>query len=141
MSRTSLFHVYLPIFTQFFLRLPQVFFFAYPINPKGLVVFYIFQGLLNIFKDNFIKFQDKRHFFQIPGVFKDQGQIQGLFQVCVKPVQQRFLQPLTIICLQITLLINSGSQLPRMTVCYEIIVFCLFRLFNFHILLLLRDFH
>ena len=28
-------------------------------NSKGLVVFYIFQGLIHIFKDDFINFQDK----------------------------------------------------------------------------------
>ena len=31
---------------------------------KGLVVFYIFQRLIHIFKDEFTKFQDKRHFFK-----------------------------------------------------------------------------
>ena len=51
-------------------------------NPKGLVVFYIFQGLIHIFKDDFTKFQDIRHFFQFPGVFQDVGQIQELFHVC-----------------------------------------------------------
>ena len=58
----------------------------HPINPKELLVFYIFQGLIHIFKDNFTKqFQDKSP-FQIPGVFQDQGQIQGLFQACANPV-------------------------------------------------------
>ena len=56
----------------------------HPINPKDLV-FYIFQGLIHIFIDNFTKFQDKSHFSQISGVFQDQGQIQGLFQVCANP--------------------------------------------------------
>ena len=63
-------------FHSFFLRFSLSFFFAHPINPKGLVVFYIFQGLIHIFKDIFTKFQDKRHFFQIPGIF----------QVCANPV-------------------------------------------------------
>ena len=64
----------------------------HPINPKGLVVFYIFQGLIHIFKDDFTKFQDKRQFFSIPGVFQDQGQIQGLFQVCANPVTTALLE-------------------------------------------------
>ena len=62
-------------------------FFAHPINQKGLVVFYIFHRLIYIFKDDFTKSQynskTKGTFFQNPGVFQDQGQIQGLFQVCV----------------------------------------------------------
>ena len=53
---SSNFNSVFAIYTQFF--------FAHPINPKGLSVFY-FQGLIHIFKDNFTKFQDKRHFFQI----------------------------------------------------------------------------
>ena len=55
MSGTSLFEVYLAIFTQFF--------FVHPINLNELVVFYIFQWLTNIFKNDFTKFQDKKHFF------------------------------------------------------------------------------
>ena len=86
MSCTSLFDAYLAIFTQVFLRFSYSFF-AHPINLKELVVFYIFQGLIHISKDNFTKFQDKRHFFPIPGVFQDQGQIQGLFQVCANTGQ------------------------------------------------------
>ena len=62
----------------------------HPINLKGLVVFYIFQRLIHIFKDDFTKIQDnsrtKGTFFQIPGVFQDQDQFQGLFQVCANPV-------------------------------------------------------
>ena len=57
--------MYLAIFTQF-LQISQ-FFCAFH-NPKGLVVFYIFQGLIHIFKDNFTKFQDSRTkgtFFQL----------------------------------------------------------------------------
>ena len=91
MSRTSLFDMDLAIFTQFF-AIFIGFFFAYPINPIGLVVFYIFQELIHIFKDNFTKFKDnsstKGTFFQIPGVFSDQCQIQGLFQVCTNPDYQ-----------------------------------------------------
>ena len=45
--------------------------------------FYIFQRLIHIFKDDFTKFQynsrTKGTFFQIRGVFQDQGKI---FQVC-----------------------------------------------------------
>ena len=48
--------MYLAIFTQF-LRFLHIFF-AHPINLKGLVVFYIFQRLNHIFKDDFTKFQD-----------------------------------------------------------------------------------
>ena len=57
MSRTSLFDVYLAIFIQFFCDFDTVFF-AHPINPKGLFVFYILQELIYIFKDDFTKFQD-----------------------------------------------------------------------------------
>ena len=49
MSRTSLFDVYLAIFTPFF---------AHPTNLKGLVVFHIFHRLIHIFKDDFTKLQD-----------------------------------------------------------------------------------
>ena len=42
------------------------------------------------FQGRFYKFQEKRHFFQIPGVFQDQGQIQGLFQVCANPAIAEF---------------------------------------------------
>ena len=49
--------MYLAIFTQFFAIFTQ-FFFVHPINLKGLVVFYIFQRLIYIFKDYFTKFQD-----------------------------------------------------------------------------------
>ena len=69
------------IFTQFS--------FAHHINPKEwkrIGVFYYFQGQFHIFKGNFTIFQDKWHYFEIPGVFQDQGQIQGLFQVCANPV-------------------------------------------------------
>ena len=31
------------------------------------------------------QFQDKWHYFEIQGVFQDQGQIQGLLQVCANP--------------------------------------------------------
>ena len=90
MSHPSLYNVYLAIFTKFFLQFSQGFF-AHPVNSKGIVVFYIFQRLINIFKDDFTQLQDKSGtkdtFFQIPGVFQDRGQIQGLFQVCVNPVQ------------------------------------------------------
>ena len=45
--------------------------------------FYIFQRLIHIFKDDFTKFQDKRHFFQIRGVFQDQGKnFPGLCEFC-----------------------------------------------------------
>ena len=54
----------LAIFIQFFAIFTQ--FFAHPINLKGQVVFYIFQRLIHIFKDDFTKFQDKRHFFPGP---------------------------------------------------------------------------
>ena len=66
-------------------------FFWHTINPKGLVVFDIFQGLIHIFNNDFTIFQDKRHFFQFPGVFQDQGQIQGLFQVCANPGNKYFI--------------------------------------------------
>ena len=56
MNPTSLFDMYLAIFTEF-LQFSQ-FFFAHLINLKGLVVFYIFQRLFHIFKDDFTKFQD-----------------------------------------------------------------------------------
>ena len=55
-SRTSLFDVYLAIFTHF-LRFSNSFF-IHPINLKALVAFYIFQRLIHIFKDDFTKFQD-----------------------------------------------------------------------------------
>ena len=49
---------------------------------------YNFQRLIHISKDDFTKFQDnsrtKGTFFQIPGVFQDQGQF---FQVCANPVR------------------------------------------------------
>ena len=64
MSRTLLFDVYLAIFTQFFAIFTG--FFAHPINLKGLVVFYIFQRLIHIFKDDFTKFQDN---FRTKGTF------------------------------------------------------------------------
>ena len=57
-------------FHSFFCDFHTNFFLAYPVNPKGLV-FYIFQGLIHIFKDDFTKFQDKMHFFGIPGVFQE----------------------------------------------------------------------
>ena len=77
--------MYLAIFTVFFAIFTQ--FFAHPINLKGLVVFYIFQRLIHIFKDEFTKFQDssrtKGTFFQIPGDFQDQGQFYpGLCEPC-----------------------------------------------------------
>ena len=65
--------MYLSIFLQFLCDFHTVFF-AHPINLKGLVLFYIFQRLIHIFDDDFTKFQDRRHFFQIPGVFQDHGQ-------------------------------------------------------------------
>ena len=52
--------MYLVIFTQFFCDFQTVCF-AHPINPIGLV-FYIFQGLIHIFKDDFYK---------IPGQFQE----------------------------------------------------------------------
>ena len=55
-SRTSLFDVHLAISTQFYAIFTQ--FLAHPINLKGLVVFYIFQRLIHIFKDDCTKFQD-----------------------------------------------------------------------------------
>ena len=77
MIRTSLFNVYLAIFTVFcYFHIV----FVHPINPKGLVVFYIFQGLIHIFKDNFTKFQDNRHFPQIPGVFQDKVKFKDFFK-------------------------------------------------------------
>ena len=42
-----------------------------------------------IIKKNFSKFQDKLHFFRIPGVFQNNGQFPGLFKVCTsnaKPI-------------------------------------------------------
>ena len=65
--------MYLAIFTGFFAIFTQ--FFAHPINLKGLVVFLYFQRLIHVFKDDFTKFQagQKALFFQIPGVFQDQG--------------------------------------------------------------------
>ena len=67
-------------FHSVFLRFSHSFF-AHPINLKGLVVFYIFQRLIHIFKDDFTQFQDnsrtKGTFFQ------DQGQIfPGLCEPC-----------------------------------------------------------
>ena len=47
-SHTLLLEVYLVIFTQFWKIFRK--FFVHPINPKGLV-FYIFQGLIHIFKE------------------------------------------------------------------------------------------
>ena len=49
--------------------------------------FYIFQRLIDIFKDDFTKFQynsrTKGTFFQIRGVFQDQGKIfPGLCELC-----------------------------------------------------------
>ena len=44
-------------FHSFFCNFNTVFF-AHPINPKGVVVFYIYQGLIHSFKDDFTKFQD-----------------------------------------------------------------------------------
>ena len=71
--------LYLNDFQSGFLRFSHSFF-AHAINPKGLVVFYIFQGQIHIFKEYFTKVQDnsrtKGPFLQIPGVFQDQGQIQ-----------------------------------------------------------------
>ena len=58
MSRTSLFDMYLAIFTHSFAIFTQ-FFFGASINLKGLVCFfYIFQRLIHIFKDDFTKFKD-----------------------------------------------------------------------------------
>ena len=51
-SRTSLFNVYLAIFTQFFFF---AIFTPYTINLKGLI-FKIFQGLIHIFKEDLTKF-------------------------------------------------------------------------------------
>ena len=76
-------HMYLAIFRVFCDF--HTGFFAHPINLKGLFVLYIFQRLIHTFKDDLTEFKDKRHFFQIPEVFQDQGQIQGLFQVCANP--------------------------------------------------------
>ena len=50
--------------------------------------FYIFQRLIHIFKDDFTKFQynsrTKGTFFQIRGVFQDQGKIfPGLCELCM----------------------------------------------------------
>ena len=66
-----------------------LFSFTHRINPiewKRISVFYYFQGQFHIFKGNLTKFQDKWHYFEIPGVVQDQGQIQGLFQVCANTV-------------------------------------------------------
>ena len=49
------------IFTQFFVIFTH--FFADPMKLKGLVVLYIFQELIHIFKNDFTKFQDKRYIF------------------------------------------------------------------------------
>ena len=50
MSRTSSLHVDLAVFTQFFAIFS---FFSDPINLKALDVFYIFQRVIHIFKDDF----------------------------------------------------------------------------------------
>ena len=78
--------MYLAFFTLFFCDFHTVFF-AHPINLKGLVVFLYFSKTNSCFQGCFYKilgqFQDKRHFFQIPGVFQDQGQIfPGLCKPC-----------------------------------------------------------
>ena len=77
--------MYLAIFIQFFLRFSQ--FFAHPINLKRLVIFLYFSKTNSYFQGWFYKipgqFQDKRHFFQNPGVFQEQGQIfPGLCEPC-----------------------------------------------------------
>ena len=50
----------------------------------------LFSRTISHFQGQFYKipgqFHDKWHNFEIPGVFQDQGQIQGLFQVCANPV-------------------------------------------------------
>ena len=64
---------------------------AHRINPKEwkrIGVFYYFLEQFHIFKGNFTKLQDKWPYFKIAGVFKDKGQIQGLFAVCANPVNK-----------------------------------------------------
>ena len=67
MSHTSLCDVYIAFFSHFFAIFKKKFF-AHPINMEGLVVFYIFQRLIHIIKDDFTKFQDnsrtKSSFFE-----------------------------------------------------------------------------
>ena len=88
-SHLALGHVSSDFHSVFFFQFSQ-FFFAHPINLKGLVVFlYFFQRLIHIFKDDFTKFQDnfrtKGTFCKFQEFFQDYGQIQGLFQVCASP--------------------------------------------------------
>ena len=52
----------------------------------------LFSRTISHFQGQFYKipgqFKDKWHYFEIPGVFQDQGQIQGLFQVCANPERE-----------------------------------------------------
>ena len=71
MSCTSLFDVYLAGF------------FSHPKKPERTsCILYFLKFSISGQK---VQFQDKRYFFQIQGVFQDQDQIQGLFQVCANP--------------------------------------------------------
>ena len=54
-------------------------FFSTSNKTKRIVGFDNFPGANHIFKDICAKFQDTWPIFQIPGVFQDQHQIQGLF--------------------------------------------------------------
>ena len=78
--------MYPAIFIQFFAIFTE-FFCASHKSERTSCIFYIFQRLIHIFKDDLTKFQDnfrtKGTFFQIPGVFQDQGQIfPGLCEPC-----------------------------------------------------------
>ena len=90
-----------------------LFSFVHRINPKEwkrIGVFYYFQGQFHIFQGNITKYQDNSRtngtILKIPGVFQNQGQIQGLFQVCADPVdgtislipKSEILRPLAIFC-------------------------------------------
>ena len=86
-SCTSLFDVYLAIFSQFFLRFSHSFS-AHPINLKGLVVFLYFSKTNSYFQEWFVQnSRTKGSFFSNSMSFPRQGQIQGLFQVCANPVR------------------------------------------------------
>ena len=46
----------------------------------------LFSRTISHFQGQFYKIPGQKwHYFEIPGVFQDQGQIQGLFQVCANP--------------------------------------------------------
>ena len=82
--------MYPALFIQFFCDFHS--FFAHPINPKRLVVFYIFQRLIHIFMDDFTKFQDnsrtKGAFFKFQEFSRTKVKF---FQVCANPVSACFI--------------------------------------------------